>query len=84
MRDFKRTSASGMNLSQKDIEHIGNKIGNVLKRLPTGKSYDSAKEVVPLKYQKKLIGELKKDVKKGVISSEDLRDAQQIIKNLEI
>ncbi len=85
LKAFRRNSSgSGKNLSYKDIEHISNKIGDTLKKLPTNKSYDSNIEHIRVHKQRKLIRSFKQDVKAGKISKADLDDVKHIIKNTQI
>lgn len=77
-------SGKGMNLSNKDIELISEKIGNTLKKLPTYMAYDGRVGHIPLLQRKRLMGELWNEVKKGTIAHADFADAKRIIDTIEV
>lgn len=85
MNAFRRDpSGAGRNLNKKDIEYIGGKIVETLKKSPTIKSYDSKDEGLAKRKKKKLFAEFKGDIKKGKISKSDFQDAKEIIKHIKI
>mgnify|MGYP001614767080 FL=1 len=86
MKKYQRNrSATGKHLSDKDIEIVGNEIGNALQKMPFKKNIDDRTEPLSKKIQKKTFHNLYEFKKKhGVLSNVDVKAAKKIIKNIKI